>query len=76
MPQQKNTPWRWVAGILAICYIVWMWVKKDVLSIYASLPAEQALPLLITSVAVSILKVAALAGLILLGKWLLGRLKR
>ena len=32
LPQQKNTPWRWVAGILAICYIVWMWVKKDVLS--------------------------------------------
>ena len=76
MPQRKNAPWRWVVGILAIGYILWMWVKKDVLSIYAGLPAEQAMPLIVTTVAVSLLKTAALAGLILLGKWLLGKRKR
>ena len=76
MEQKKKDPRRWIIAILSICYIAWMWVKKDLLSIYANLPKEQALPLMLTTAAVSLLKVAALAGIVLLIKWLAGKLRK
>ena len=76
MQQRKKAPWRWVTGILAIACIVWMWAKKDLLSVWADLPAEQALPMLVTGVVVTLLKVALLAGIVLLLKWIAGKLHR
>ena len=61
-------------GVVSIFYILYMWVRKDVTGIYASLPTEDALPLLITTVAVSLGKVALLAAAILLIKWILGKI--
>lgn len=52
-----------------------MWIKKDVVGLYAAMPAEHALPLIVTTLAVSLLKIAALAGVILLVKWVIGRVK-
>ena len=57
-------------------YIVYMWVQKDVAGIYAAMSPEQALPLVVTTVAVSLAKVALLAGIILLVKWLLGNFNK
>lgn len=53
-----------------------MWVKKDVAGIYAAMPAEHALPMIVTTWAVSLLKTAALAGVILLVKWIIGKVKK
>ena len=61
-------------GVASILYIVFMWVKKDVAGIYASLPAEEALPLLVTTVAVFLVKVVLLAAVILLLKWIAGKI--
>lgn len=61
-------------GVVSILYIVYMWVRKDVVGIYASLPPEDALPLLITTVAVFLGKVALLAAVILLLKWISGKI--
>ena len=61
-------------GVVSILYIVYMWVRKDVVRIYASLPPEDALPLLIITVAVFLGKVALLAAVILLLKWISGKI--
>lgn len=53
-----------------------MWVKKDVAGIYAGMSVEAALPLIVTTLAVSLLKTAALAGVILLVKWIIGKVKK
>ena len=45
--------------------------KKDILDIYATLPGEQIAPLIVTTIAVSLLKVAAFAGVMLLIKWII-----
>ena len=66
----KKEPWRYIAAGISVIYIIYMWVQKDVAGIYAAMAPEQALPLAITTVAVSLAKVAALAGIILLVKWL------
>ena len=71
----KKEPWRILVGVLAIGWIVSMWVKKDIAAIYATMPPEQILPLVATNVAVTLLKVIGIAAVILLVKWLAGKLK-
>lgn len=71
----KKEPLRIIVGILAIIYIVYMWVKKDIMTIYSSMPKEQLIPLIVTTIAVSLIKVAAITGGILLIKWIINKLK-
>ena len=69
----KKELWRIVVGIAAIAFIVYTWVKKDVAAQFAAMPGEDMLPMLITSGAVTVAKVALLAGAVLLVKWLVGK---
>ena len=71
--RRKKEPWRIVVFLIAVAFIVFMWVKNDVANIYATAPAEQILPMVVTTVAVSALKVAALALAVLLIKWIIGK---
>ena len=70
MTRQKQEPWRIVAAVLSIAYIAYNWVKKDIWSVYSNMPADQALPLVVTTVGVTLLKIAAIA----FGVWLIKRL--
>ena len=76
MQEKKREPWLIVVCILGIGAIVYMWAEKDIASTYAALPKEQLLPMIVTSAAVTLLKIAAMAGGILLIKWIIGKLKR
>ena len=71
----KKEPWRIAVGILAIAFIVYMWVEKDIITIYTTMPREQVAPLIVTTIAVSLIKVAAIAGGILLIKWIISKFK-
>ncbi|MEE1037140.1 MAG: hypothetical protein U0L15_08495 [Oscillospiraceae bacterium] len=73
--KKKKEPWRIVVGILAIAFIVYMWVEKDIMAIYSTMPKEQVVPLIATTAAVSLIKVAAIAGGILLMKWIIAKVK-
>ena len=74
--KRKTEPWRIVVFILAIAFIVFMWVKKDVAAIYATMPEEDIAPIIVTTIAVSLLKVAAIAGVVLLAKGIVAKSKR
>ena len=74
MKENIPKPVRVCLGCASILYIVYMWVRKDVVGIYASLPPEDALPLLITTMAVFLGKVALLAAVILMLKWISGKI--
>ena len=76
MNEKKREPWRIVVFIIAAAYIIYMWVEKDIVAIYSSMPPEQALPMAVTTVAVSLLKVVLLAAGILLVKWILGKIQK
>lgn len=76
MNEKKREPWRIVVFIIAAAYIVYMWVEKDIVAIYSSMPPEQALPLAVTTVVVSLIKVALIAGGILLVKWIAGKIRK
>lgn len=66
----KKGPLKWIIGLLSVGFILFVWIKKDLLAIYSSLPQEEVLPVLATTVATTLLKFALLAGVIYLFKWI------
>ena len=71
---EKKEPWRIALFLLAAAYIVYLWAKKDIAAIYATAPKEQIVPLILTTVAVSLFKVALLSAAILFVKWIIGKI--
>lgn len=53
-----------------------MWIKKDIYSLYTTLPQEQVNTLFFTNFAVSIGKVLFFALIILFIKWLIDKFKK
>ena len=74
--ERKIEPWRIILFIISIAFILFMWVKKDVAEIYATMPKEQIVPLIVTTIAVALLKIAAIAGAVFLIKWVVGKIKK
>ena len=74
--KKKIEPWRIIVFVIAVAFIIFMWVKKDIAEIYTTMPSEQIVPLVVTTIAVSLLKVAVIAGAILLIKWIIDKLKK
>jgi hypothetical protein len=66
----KKEPWRWVVGLLSAGVIVYLWSTKDIAGQYAGMPKEQLVPLIVTNVAVTLVKVLAIAGVVWLVRWL------
>ena len=73
--KKKTEPWRIAIGILAILYITYMWAKKDIIRTYAAMPKEQVLPLIVTTAAVSLAKVIAVAGGLILIRWIIAKVR-
>lgn len=75
MKKHKKEPWRIAVFTLSLAFIVFMWIKNDVASIYTTAPKEQIAPMIATTVAVSLLKVLLLAGAILIIKWTIEKIR-
>ena len=71
--KKKKEPWRLVVGIIAIAYIVYMWVEKDIFASLSAVSGEQTLPMAATSMAVTFAKIAIMAAIIFVIKWLTGK---
>ena len=76
MNQKKIEPWRIIVFVIAVAFIIFMWIKKDIAQIYATSTPEQIAPLIVTTIAVSLLKIAAIAGVVLLIKWIVGKIQK
>lgn len=74
--KKKIEPWRIIVFVIAVAFIIFMWVKKDITEIYATMPSEKIAPMIVTTIAVSLVKVAVIAGAILLIKWIISRIKK
>ena len=72
----KKEPWRIIAFIISVLFIVFMWVKNDIVNIYTTMPEEQAVPLIATTLAVYLVNVAVISGGILLIKWNVGKIRK
>ena len=72
---KKQKPWRILVGIAAIGWIVYMWVKKDIVTIYSTMPKDHVFPMIVTTIAVTLAKVVLISALILLVRWIIGKIK-
>ena len=59
--KNRKATWRIVVGIISVLFIVYMWVKKDIVAIYTTMPKEQIAPMIATTIAVSLIKVGIIA---------------
>ena len=74
MKKDSPKPVRLVMFAVGIIWIAAMWAKKDIAATLAAVPAEAAIPVIVTSMVITILKVALYAAVIWLIKWLVGKL--
>ena len=74
MKNNTPKPVRILLAVLSAAFIIFLWVKKNVAGIYAAMPAEAAVPMIVTSLAVSLGKAALIAAGIILMKWILNKI--
>ena len=67
-------PIRTILFVAGVMWIAAMWAKKDIAATLAAVPAEAAIPMIVISLVITLLKVAIYAAVILLLKWLAGKL--
>ena len=72
MKNKKIEPWRLIVGVISILCIIVMYVRKNSLHIDVTI----SLPLVITSIAVTLLKVTAIVIVVLLFKWFINKIKK
>ncbi len=71
---KKKEAWRIIMGIISIAYIVFLWVKNDIVNLYITMSKEAIIPLVATTISVSLLKVFAIIGTVLFIKWIIKKI--
>ena len=72
---KKIETWRIVLFVLALVYMAVLWSKKDIATIYASVPSDQVFPLIVTTVGVSSLKLGMITAIALGLRHIIGKIK-
>lgn len=75
MEGKKKELWRVVLAIISVIFIIFMWVKKDIAAIYSTVPKEHLASIIITTIAVTLIKVIGITVVILLIKWIVSKIK-
>ena len=75
--RSKNTkPWRKIVAVISFLCIAYMWTEKDIFAMYATMPKDRVIPLIITTVLVSLIKVSILVVGSLILKWIVKKIKK
>lgn len=70
---KRPDKWRIVVFIISVLFIMFIWIKKDIGKIAETVPNDQLVPVIVTSLLVSIFKFALIAGVVFLVKWLIDK---
>ena len=73
MERKKKEPWRIALAVFSVAFILFLWVKKDIVSIWQTMPQEDILPLIFTTVLVTLFKAVGVAAMLFLIKWAIGK---
>lgn len=72
---KKKKEARIIVAIISVLFIIFMWVKNDIITIYSTMPKAQIVPLIATTIIVTLVKVCGIALAIFLIKFIIGRIK-
>ena len=70
---KRPDKWRIVVFIISVLFIMFIWIKKDIGKIAETVPSDQLVPVIVTSLLVSIFKFALIADVVFLVKWLIDK---
>ena len=72
MNHQKNKPplWKIIVAAVVILFILFLWGYKD----FGALPPGEMIPLVALNAVVSLIKIVAVAGVLLAMKWLVDKI--
>ena len=73
--KKKKESWRIIVAIISVLFIIFMWVKNDIITIYSMMPKEQIVPLIATTIIVTLVKVCGIALAIFLIKFIISKIK-
>lgn len=73
--KKNKEPWRIIIAIISVLFIVFMWVKKDIVNIYNTMPKEQIVPFIVTTIVVTLVKVSGIALVVFLIKLIIRKIK-
>lgn len=73
--KKNKEPWRIIIAIISVLFIVFMWVKKDIVNIYSTMPKEQIVPFIVTTIVVTLVKVSGIALVVFLIKLIISKIK-
>ncbi|MBE6881555.1 MAG: hypothetical protein E7489_00945 [Ruminococcaceae bacterium] len=76
MKEIGKKPRRIALAIFSVIVIIIMWTEKDILGLWSGLTIEDAVPMVITNLTVTALKIALLAGGIYLIKTVFAKIKK
>lgn len=71
---KKKEPWRIAVFIISVVYVIYMWVRKDIIEIITTIPKEDMMPVLIMTIIIYVIKIGIISGILILLKWLYGKL--
>lgn len=71
MKNKKIETWRIVVFTISVLFIVFLWTRKGFLDVYVNAPKDDVLPLLVSSITVSLLKFALIVIIVLIIKWIM-----
>ena len=72
----KKSPWKIILFIISIILIIFLWIRKDIISIITTMPKEQIFPLILTTIGVALLKIAIIVVVGLLIKLIFSLFKK
>lgn len=76
MDKKKKEVWRIIVAIISVLFIIFMWVKNDIITIYSTMPKEQVVPLIVTTIIVTLVKVCGIALAIFSIKFIISKIKK
>ena len=72
--KKKPSKQQWILFSLSVLMIVYLWINKDT-SALTQLEAKDVIPVAVTSILVSLIKVGILALVVVAGKYILNKLR-
>ncbi len=75
MKRRRIEPWRIVVAVISFWVIILMWARKDIVSILGTVSGKDAIPMIMTSLAVSLVKVLLIAAAVFVVRWIVSKIQ-